>query len=279
MPGLPSAVSADELTFYNRAALDETERVEQSEVFGHVRRAALRPGGFPDDVTTWIDSPYDGPAQLRSYRFLTPVVPDGRVAQVGGQGGHAVKLLIAGARRAVAVSPVLGELVLALTYASRTGVVEQLDAVLGVGEQLPLADASLNGAFYGGTLHHMDTAAAGAELSRTLVPAGRFAAMEPWRVPVLYRAGVALLGKREAVGCTPLDPARLDALRSAFRGEVGTRQHGALTRYPLLALRKAGFRPHKDRLIRLMLKEDEALTGPLRRLGGSISVTGTARGV
>jgi hypothetical protein len=276
LPSPASTVTPDELDFYNRAALDETGHVEKSNVFDHVRRAALRPEGFPDDIPYWIDSPYDGPAQLRSYSFLAPIVRNGRIAQVGGQGSHAVKLLIAGARRTVIVSPILGELVLALAYAHRIGVLDQLDAVLGVGEQLPLADSSLNGAFCGGTLHHMNTAAAGAELSRTLAPAGRFAAMEPWRVPVLYRAGVTIMGKREAVGCRPLDPSRLEALRSMFHGEVEIRQHGALTRYPLLALAKAGIRPHKDRLIRLMLRDDKAMTGPLRRLGGSVSITGTA---
>lgn len=269
-------VDSSELDFYNSNSLEEADDLSASDVFDHVLRAALRPEGFPDDIPAWIDSPYDGPAQLRAYRFLAPLVPTGRVAQLGGQGSHAVKLLVAGAPRAVVVSPALGELVLALAYARQVGVMDRLDAVLGVGETLPLTDSSVAVAFCGGTLHHMDTAGVGAELSRVLRPAGRFAAVEPWRVPVLYRAGVAIMGKREAVDCRPLDATRLKALRSTFRGTVDIRQHGALTRYPLLALAKLGIRPPKDRLIRLMLRDD-AVAGPLRRLGGSISITGTRR--
>lgn len=272
--GETAGISRGELDHYTAVSLRRAADVTADPLLAELRAladTAHRSGDVLDP--SWVDAPFDGPAQLRCYEFLRPVVPGGTAVQVGGSGTHALKFLLAGAARAVIVSPVVGELVLADALARVMGLQDRLQAVAGTGEALPLATASTNALYCGGTLHHMETARAGRQFARVLAPAGRFAAAEPWKVPFLHHAGTRLLGKREPVDCRPIDVARLAALRGAFGGLVEDRRHGAFTRYPALALSRAGLRLPAATMLRLMLRED-ALNLPGAALGSSLSVTG-----
>lgn len=280
--GATAGVSRQDLDHYTAVSLREAAAVESSPVLAELR--ALGPSapgragdGQEDDDALgrrWVDAPYDGPAQLRCYTFLRPVLRGGTAAQVGGSGTHALKFLLAGAGRAVAVSPIVGELVFAVVLARALGLTDRLVAVAGTGEDLPLAAGSVDALYCGGTLHHMDTALAGREFARVLSPRGRFAAAEPWKVPLLHHAGTRLLGKREPTDCRPIDPARLTALRGGFGGQVDDRRHGAFIRYPALALGKAGIRPSTPSLLRMMLREDALGLPGSSSLGSSLSLTG-----
>lgn len=272
--GLSTGITVAEQEHYTAESLEQAANPASSAAMrtlaGAVQAARVR---GPLDPARWVDAPYDGPAQLRCYSHLAPRLPGGTALQVGGVGTHALKFLLAGAPRAVAVSPVVGELVLAIACARYLGLTDRLHLVAGTGEALPLADGSIDALYCGGTLHHMDTALAGREFRRVLAPDGRFAGAEPWRVPVLHATGTRLLGKREPVDCRPLDEARLAGLRRGFGGSVRDRRHGAFTRYPALALGKVGVHPRTSMLLRLMLRED-GLELPFSSLGSSVSIIG-----
>ncbi|ADP78135.1 class I SAM-dependent methyltransferase [Pseudofrankia inefficax] len=272
--GATAGIPRRELDHYSAVSLRLAADVADDPTLAELRALATvaeRSGTVLDE--TWVDAPYDGPAQLRCYEFLRPLVRGGTAVQIGGSGTHALKFLLAGAARAVIVSPVVGELLLADAFARALGLADRLLPVAGTGEGLPLAAGSVDVLYCGGTLHHLDTARAGRQFARVLTAAGRFAAAEPWKVPLLHTAGTRLLGKRGPVDCQPIDAARLGALRGGFAGWVDDRRHGAFTRYPALALGKAGLRLPARTLLRVMLREDE-LDLPGAALGSSISLTG-----
>jgi hypothetical protein len=118
----------------------------------------------------------------------------------------------------------------------------------------------------------MLTEVAFAEAARVLAEGGRYAACEPWRAP-LYGVGTRIIGKRDRdVNCRPLDAQRAQPVYSAFaRAEVV--HHGALTRYPLLALSKAGLRFGAD-VNRRIMDADDVLASfvPRLRAAGSSCV-------
>lgn len=229
-------------------------------------------GSFPADWARWLDAPYDCLAQWDCYRAMGNV--DGKVvAQLGGSGLHAVKFLLAGARTAYLISPVFSELEYGQALADQVGVADRLIALAAVGEQLPLADGSLDALYSGGSLHHMQTELAGPEIARVLRSGGVFASAEPWRSS-LYAVGVGLLGKRESGAlCTPLTEERLSPIRATF-GMAEVTHHGALTRYLTLALGKARVRLPLRSLKRIYEVDDRicAHIGALRRQGSSVSV-------
>ena len=268
------------MAFYNAVSFGEAADLDASSTWRTLLPAVRGVGQFPDDVQRWIDAPYDGPAQLRCYAYLAELLPGATLCQVGGTGSHAVKFLLAGAACSVVVSPIVGEVAVTAACARRAGVAAGLRTVVATGEALPLPDKSVDGIFCGGTLHHMDTFKAGSQFARVLTDGGRVAAAEPWKVPLLHVAGTRALGKREDVSCRPIDKQRLEAFAAGFRSredaadgavELCPRRHGALTRYPLLALSKAGVRPDKGRLLRWMLTDD-AVAGGLQTLGSSLSL-------
>ena len=277
--GVSCGISPRELDHYTAVGLREAADASHSDALRELwalrARVSSGQGARDADVLDekWVDATYDGPAQLRCYSHLREPLRGGTAVQVGGGGKHALKFLLAGAARAVVVAPIVGELVFAIVCARRLGLADRLVAVAGTGEALPLATGRVDALYCGGTLHHMDTACAGRELARVLSPHGRFAAAEPWKVPLLHHAGTRLLGKREPVPCRPIDRPRLAALRQGFRAPVDDRRHGAFTRYPALALGKAGVHPPAAALQRLMLCEDD-LRLPGSALGSSLSVTG-----
>lgn len=257
-----------EMDFYNSAPVadDELRRIVEA-----IRSTSSPEATFPEAADTWIDATYDGPAQLDCYRQLAPAT--GRtLLQLGGGGLHAVKFLLAGAERAVVITPMIGEARRARWLAESVGVQDRLEVALGIAEELPLPDACLDGIFSGGCAHHMQMATAMPEVQRVLRPGAAFTAAEPWRAP-LYAAGTRILGKREAnAHCRPFTADRLQPLLTTFPNAAVT-HHGALTRYALLALSKAGHRTNAATLLPVFAKDD-ALADRLRlrRHGSSVSI-------
>ena len=274
-------VTEAEVEHYTRSALDYAALTE---LMGHVDAVTARSPAalarFPDELTGWLDAPYDQTAQAAAYRHVG-ALRGARVLQLGGTGTHVVKMLIAGAALGAHVSPVAGECAVTRDLARRAGVADRLVTVVGLAEQLPFAPDSFDAVYSGGCLHHTVTALAVPQARRVLAPGGRFAAHDPWRAP-FYNLGVRVLGQRERdVHCTPLDAARTAPVHTVFdpaqHDSADVTRHGAVTRYPMLALWKLGIRPGAVVLARIS-RWDEHLCRAvpvLRRLGSSVTVRAT----
>lgn len=272
------AEAYEEMEFYDQVATEDAGRILESTAWRSVSRV-LRVGEadrrrFPHPKEVWIDAVYDCASQWDAYRHLAPVEGK-RVVQLGGKGIHAVKLLLAGAAEAWVVAPMIGEMRCALALAAAAGVDDRLRCAVAVAEELPLVSGSIDAIFSAGCLHHMTADLALPEVARVLCPGGRFAAIEPWRAP-LYAIGTKLLGKREpAVYCRPLTRKRVEPLSHSFAWSDVV-HHGALTRYPLLALSKFGIASNLA-VVWQFNQVDDAICGAvgLRRMGSSVAVLGT----
>lgn len=235
---------------------------------------------FPEPPDVWLDAAYDCTAQERVYEHIAPNVADATVVQVGGSGLHALKLLVAGASEALLVTPVVSEAQFGRQMAEELGFGARFHPVVGIGEELPLAAESCDAAVSGGCLHHMVTAEAGREIRRALKIGGRFGAWDPWRAP-LYRAGITIFGKREpGVGCRPIDDERVAAFMQNFGPEADYQRHGALVRYPLIALAKFGI-SLDVRTTLPIFRRDDRLAGALsilQRLQSDVSICGERTG-
>ena len=232
---------------------------------------------FPHPPLLWLQARMDVCAEWDCYEWLGAI--GGRdVAQFGGSGVTALMFLIAGARAALLLTPVLGEARLARRLAHAIGAQGRLRCVIGIAEEVPLADGSFDAVFSAGSVHHMTTALALPEIARVLRPGGRFAAMEPWRAP-LYALGTGVLGKRErSVFCRPLTPARTRPMFDTFP-TARVIHHGTLTRYPMLAIEKLGLR-FPLRAARLIGQIDDRVCGVvpgLRRFGSSVALLAEKR--
>ncbi|HWL01463.1 MAG TPA: methyltransferase domain-containing protein [Microbacteriaceae bacterium] len=264
----------EEMEFYNRVGREEAATVEHSEA-----AVALKPidGArmtFPEPLEAWVDSPYEFGAKVDAYRFLAPL--EGKVVlQVGGKGLHAVKFLLGGCAEAWLVAPMVGELTFATALAERYGVLDRLHCVTGIGEELPLASDSFDAVYVGGSLHHMQTDVAIAEIARVLRPGGRFAAVEPWKA-ALHGIGTRIFGKREPeVHCRPLTSDRLASMTTSF-ARPRIEHHGAISRYPMIAFGKLGIRI-KARTAGRIMAADDWLTRrwrALHRQGSVVAVLG-----
>ncbi len=273
------AEAYEEMEFYNRVATEEAERIETSDAYAAVApvfqadRSQL--DSFPDPADVWLDAVYDCAAQREAYEHLTPL-PGKRIVQLGGKGIHAVKFLLGGAEEAWVVTPMIGELRCAQALAEAFNVADRLRCVAAIAEELPLASDSFDAVYSGGCLHHMMVELALTEVERILRTGGRFAAVDPWRAP-LHTIGTRILGKRETdVHCRPLTKDRIEPLYRLFR-QARVVHHGALTRYPLLALMKFGL-PSTLSAARRMTAVDDAICSwlpGLRRWGSSVSCLGT----
>lgn len=256
-----------EMAFYG-ANRDEDDAMLV--ILRSIKNLGLGPDSFPDDVG-WLDASYDGPAQHDCYRHVAPVA--GRVVmQLGGGGLHAVKLLLAGASSAVVVTPMIAEARRARWLATALGVSDRLQVALGLAEQIPLPDLTVDAIFSGGCAHHMHMREAMPEIRRVLAPDGRFAAAEPWQAP-FYHVGTRLFGKREANAfCHPLTEDRVAYFRRTFEDSAVV-HHGAITRYVAIALGKAGIRPSLAALLRVSALDDRVsdYVG-LRRQGSSVAL-------
>jgi SAM-dependent methyltransferase len=259
---------AETLTHADEGALAQTSAARVVAADPALRRA------FPYPRSLWLDATYDCIAQDQAYRHLAPV-REQRVLQLGGSGDTAVKLLAAGATEAWLLTPVLNEARFGRALAQEAGYGGRLHAVVGVGEELPFGDNSFDVAYSGGSLHHTVTDLSLPEIARTLAPGGRFAAWDPWRA-ALYRLGISVFGKRDRDAfCHPMTASRAAPL-SVFRWSSVT-QHGALTRYPLLALGRMGIGVTLRQAWRIMALDERvaAWFRPVRRQGGSVVFLGT----
>jgi len=162
----PYREAYEEMDFYNAAAAHAQSDVSKSDVFEIVNKA-FKGGDFPGPG--WLDSDYEILAQADAYEFMAPL--DGMTAvQLGGKGIHAVKFLLAGARESWLITPVLGEARLARDLASAFGVEDRFRVVVGISEEIPVADSWFDRAYSGGCVHHMITKLAFPEISRVLKP-------------------------------------------------------------------------------------------------------------
>ncbi len=253
----PYREAYEEMDFYNAVAEDERSDVTNSDAYvivNNARKGSKYPG------PGWLDSQYEITAQADAYNFLAPL--DGTTAvQLGGKGIHAVKFLLAGAAQSWLITPVLGEATLARDLAAAFGVLDRLRVVVGISEEIPVADCFFDRVYSGGCVHHMVTDRAFPEIRRVLKPGGKFAAVEPWRAPG-YKVGTKILGKRErGVNCRPLEADRIPPLYGAFE-EAVVHQHGTFTRYPLIALSKAKVRLRVE-TVEKVLKWDDRIASRL----------------
>jgi uncharacterized protein YbaR (Trm112 family) len=269
----------DEASFYSGCASGdegEAEMARYQAMLEPVRTlTAAERALFPMPKERWIDDIYGPVVQFDCYRHLAPL--SGRtVMQLGGKGLHAVKFLLGGAGSAWLLTPMLDECRWAVEFAKRMDVGERLRCVVGVAEEMPFSDASFDGIYGGGTVHHLTTEVAMPEIRRVLRPGGRFSASEPWRTP-LYGLGTKIFGKLEANAfCRPLDRRRLAPFAEAFDSGACV-HHGALTRYPLIVFSKFGLNV-SVRSAWAINRVDDAIASPiplLRKLGSNVALLAT----
>ncbi len=241
---LPQYAEAyEEMRFYNRVASHEAQKIEDSDLFLKAIKPILAASptqidSFPEPWDLWLDATYDTGSQMDAYSHIAPIKGK-RVLQLGGMGLHAVKLLLAGASEAWVLTPMIGEVEHSVALAKAAGVADRLRCVVAVAEELPFASDTFDIIYSGGCVHHMVTDLALPEASRALKKGGKFAAVDPWRAP-FYSIGTKVFGKREPeVYCRPLTTERAAPLATAFEFAQVSR-HGALTRYPLIALDRVG---------------------------------------
>lgn len=267
-----------EMEFYDAESEKQLTDVAASEtaatVWPAIRATEAERSSFPRPREVWIDAMYDSAAQYDAYRYLAGAKHN-LVLQLGGKGSSAIKFILAGAKEAVVASPMVPELQFAQALARIAEVEDRLYTVACVGEELPFADATFDSVYSGGSLHHTVTDLALPEASRVLRGGGRFAAVEPWRAP-LYGIGTRVFGKREAnAHCSPLDQERMRALNRSFQSSSVV-HHGALLRYPLLALGKFGI-GNSAEFVWKAIRLDDALASAsprIRQAGSSVAVLG-----
>lgn len=246
-----------------------------------VMMGALTPGidyskiskSFPDPEEIWIDAKHDSVAQLEAYAFLAPVSHK-LFVQLGGSGTHAVKALLAGAKNAFLLTPMIGEARVAMEIAKKYGVDDKLSCVIAVGEELPFIRESIDLVYSGGCFHHMRLDHASVELHRVLNEGGKFSGVDPWKTP-LHTIGTNIIGKREkSIFCKPITPERLAPMRAQFKNIV-VNHHGPLLRYMFLALEKAKLDLPITSMFKISRIDDSIgkATG-LIRYGGSIMIAG-----
>ena len=272
------AEAYEEMVHYNNPANRSSYDVIMGALARHRDQVPAAAPTFPHPAHLWIDAPHDSLAQLDAYAHLAPVA-DKQVLQIGGSGSHAVKMLLAGARSAVLVTPMLYEARYARGLAVEWGVQENFFAVVGIGEELPLADGSIDLAYSGGCFHHMRFDHLGSNLHRVLSAGGRFAGTDPWAT-LLHAVGTRLLGKREAsVHCRPVTAQRLAKIRRHFP-EASTRHHGPFLRYLFLGIDKltgSHLVPSVPAMMNVMRVDDiiGRVAAPLGVRGGSVTISGT----
>jgi len=229
---------------------------------------------FPEPSWAWIDAPHDAMAEMEAYRNLGRIRGK-RVAELGGRGSHAVRLLLAGASEAWLITPAVGECIYGRTLARLFGLEDRFHCVAAVGEQIPLRSGSLDAIYSGGCIHHMIAEDVAPELYRVLAPGGRFSAVDPWKT-FLHTIGTRLLGKRDNVHCKPMTKDRLAPFYSRF-SKFEVTHHGPLVRYLSLGICKLLKVKMSPRLgYRLGQIEDRTLglLPTLRDRGGSIALLG-----
>ncbi len=231
---------------------------------------------FPRPFNTWVASRADVASEIDCYEHLAPVEGK-RILQIGGAADTILRLLLAGARDGVLLTPMVGEALVSMELAKIFGLSDRLQCVIGVGEELPFADEALDSAISAACVHHMDTRLAFPEINRVLRRGGKFAAFDPWLAP-LHNIGTAILGKREhGVHCRPMDRKRVAPLYTAF-GYGKAVLHGAFVRYAMIVWNdKLGLPLSLDWAVRLS-KFDDAVSSfvpGMRKLGSGVAMIAT----
>ncbi len=275
------AESYEEMAHYNGVASREAALIDASpSAAGLARVVTLTPAqrrNFPEPHWAWLDATYEPASQLDAFRHLAPLTGK-TVLQVGGKGSHAVRFLLAGAAEAWVVSPMVEELEHGRALASHVGLENSYRCVAGIAEEMPFRSGTFDAIYSESCVHHMVTNLASRELRRILRPGGRFAAVEPWRAP-FYRWGTTTFGKREkGVHCQPMTTERARPFQDAF-DEVEVVHHGALTRYPLLALAQLGLQLRLRDVYGISRVDDacSSLIPSLRRTGSSSAILAVRR--
>lgn len=273
------AESYDEMAHYNEAAKEETDRIGAAAGAGGLNHlldlTEEQRQAFPLPRRRWVDATYEPVAQWEAFRHLAPLTGK-TVLQLGGKGIHAVRFLLAGAAQAWVMSPMVGELQHGRALARHLGVEDRYRCVAGIAEESPFADEAFDAIYSDSCVHHMVTELAAAECRRILRPGGRFAAVEPWRAP-FYNWGIRIFGKREkGVHCQPMTTERAAPFSAAFE-EASVAHHGALTRYPLLALAQVGVELRPQQVYRITKVDDacSSLLPRVRRAGSSSAILAT----
>lgn len=275
-----------EMAFYNPRALEDARNFPASSLCNGIRKLAelprrVRETEFPKPYELWIDAIYDSKALIDAYEYLTPLEGHNFV-QIGGDGRHAVKALLAGAAQAIVVTPMIGEAIFAWRAAEAAGVQDRFSCILGLGEEIPLQSDSVDALLSPGCMHHMRFDFALREIYRVLRIGGRFSAFEPWRAP-LYSLGTKVFGKRghglikrsQSVFCSPLDEEKIAILPKIFKFSV-VHHHGPILRYPFIVAGKFGFRCSIPTMLKFAHLDDQLgqlfSLGP--RWGGSLMFGG-----
>jgi uncharacterized protein YbaR (Trm112 family) len=257
------------------ASLGESPEEDLQALFRQQRASDAQRADFPHPPERWLVARMDLGSEWDCYTHLAPL-HDKHIVQLGGRGSGAMRMLLGGAARATLLTPMLEEAQMALKLALVLGVAERFACFIGIAEEIPLPDASVDGAFSGGCVHHMTTTLAFPEIARILRPGGRFAAVEPWRAP-MYALGTWVFGKREANPfCRPLTRERVAPLFNAFP-HAQCVQHGTLTRYPMLGLEKLGARFALTTAWNVGRFDDRlcSLIPGMRRLGSGVALLAT----
>ncbi|KRQ10143.1 methyltransferase domain-containing protein [Bradyrhizobium manausense] len=274
-----------EMEFYNSIGRKRAEQVRtdgspksvDSIGMQHVFRIATLPPEqryrFPEPSTLWACDNIDAASETDCYRHIGPVIGK-RVVQVGGSGTVPLLLLLAGAAEGILITPMIGEALVALEIARLLKV--PLRCLVGIGEEIPLADQYTDVCFVGGCVHHMRTEIAIPEMARILRPGGKFAAIEPWKAPG-YTIGTAIFGKREANPfCSPITEERAAPFFRAF-ASADCVHHGAITRYPAIVAQKAGFKLSVPKA-EWVTRADDAICNCIpfaRKMGSAIAMLAT----
>ena len=266
-----------EMEHYNAVGNDGVDGLTDAEVKRLMAKSMFpdsEKDNFPLPVDVWVDAPHDLIAQLEAYEYLRPI-KSSTFLQMGGKGTHAVKTLIAGADRALLLTPMLGEARFAMALAERAGVADKLYCVIAVGEEIPFKEGSFDTIYSGGCVHHMRTEMAFGEIKRVLNDGGRFSCVEPWKT-VLNTCGTKECGKREAgVFCKPIDPVRLEPLARIFSNHR-VQRHGPFLRYVFLGLEQFGLKLPLKTMFNIAKVDDKvgSLFGLTSRFGGSMVICG-----
>lgn len=264
----PYREAYEEMDFYNAVAEFAQADIARSDAY-----QAVSPAVGSDEFPSfdWLDATYDIVSQAEAYTFMSPM--SGVTAlQLGGSGIHAVKFLLAGAREAWLLTPMLGEARFARELAKTFGVENRFRAAVGIAEEIPFCDGAFDRVYAGGCIHHTITTRAFPQIHRVLAPGGRFAAIEPWRAP-LYKIGISVFGKQErGVNCRPMEAVRTEPLFTSFE-EATISHHGAFTRYALIALGKLGLRLQPRTIDKITRVDDRLATrAALRKYGSSVAL-------
>lgn len=175
-----------------------------------------RPGR---DFGYWVDDYLAAGEQWAAYRFLIGATPTSPVMQIGGRGVGIIRWIRATGCIGILLSPFESELAYARKLAREADCASSLLTVRAAAERLPFAPGSIPVIFAPGVLHHTDVGRCLHEVSRVLAPGGRFASWDIWDSP-LYRAGIKVMGKREAIQCRPIDSTRLSDIPGDLRATL-----------------------------------------------------------